>query len=113
MALKRDAITLLAAAAAASIAFAPLAAAEPVWPVAGAESAADTISDLEDQGYIVQINWANGYSNVPLEKCRVDAIHNPDRSAEPLPPENTTVYVDVNCPHDDDWNRFGIGIGIG
>ncbi|HKP43377.1 hypothetical protein [Mycobacterium sp.] len=99
-------------AAAVSIAVAPPVAAEPVWPVAGAESAAATIADLEAQGYDVQINWVSGVSNVDLTECKVLAIHNPDNS-----PGNegmfTTVYVDVSCPNRDDDSWGGIGIGIG
>jgi hypothetical protein len=115
MALKVEYLTLLlVATAAASIAVAPVATADPVWPVAGAESAADTIRDLEDQGYNVAINWVNGYSSGNLSRCSVRAIHNPDRSATSPPPEATTVYVDVDCPHDHDWGgSFGFGIGFG
>lgn len=99
-----------AAAVAASIAGAPVASADPTWPVAGSESAAATIRDLQDQGYNVAINWLNGYSQGPLEECSVGAIYNPDRSGTPTPPENTTVYVDVSCPHD---NRSGAQFGVG
>jgi protein-disulfide isomerase len=98
------------AALAASIAAAPVAAADPTWPVAGAESAAATIRDLQSQGYNVAINWVNGYSEDPLDWCTVSAIYNPDRSGTPVPPENTTVYVDVSCPHND---HSGIGVGVG
>jgi len=105
---------LLAAEADASIVFASAAAADPVWPVAGAEPADRTIQDLEDQGYIVQINWVGGTSNVPLYRCRVTSINNPDRSANSPPPENTTVYVDVQCPNEDhDWNWPGFWFGFG
>jgi hypothetical protein len=100
-------------AAALPLAHGPVAAAEPVWPVAGAESAGATIDDLEAQGYDVQINWVSGVSSVPLSWCKVTAIHNPNHSP---PSENTfaTVYVDVSCPNpDDDWGWGGIGIGIG
>ncbi len=94
----------------------PTCAAEPVWPVAGSESAADTISDLEDQGYSVAINWIAGDRTVPLSRCSVTAIHNPDRSADGVPISSTTVYVDVSCPsdhHDWGWNGgFGIGFGL-
>jgi hypothetical protein len=86
--------------------------AEPVWPVAGAESASATIDDLEAQGYDVQINWVSGLPSVPLYRCKVTAIHNPNH--EP-PTGNTlaTVYVDVSCPNpDDDWGGFGVGIGF-
>jgi hypothetical protein len=104
---------LVAAGAATSIAVGPIAGADPVWPVAGAQSAADTIRDLEDQGYTVAINWTRGHSNVPLSQCTVSAIHNPDRSGG-QPSEFTTVYVDVSCPSDDDdWGGVGFGIGIG
>lgn len=99
-------------AAAASFACAPVAAAEPVWPVAGAESAGATIDDLQAQGYDVQINWVSGVSSVPLSWCKVTAIHNPNHSP---PTENTfaTVYVDVSCPNpDDDWGGVGIGVGF-
>jgi hypothetical protein len=100
-------------AAAVSLANAPAATAEPVWPVAGAESASATIDDLEAQGYDVRINWVSGVSSVPLSWCKVTAIHNPNHSP---PSENTleTVYVDVSCPNpDDDWGWDGVGVGIG
>lgn len=104
----------LVAVGVASIVAAPIAAAEPVWPVAGAESAADTIRDLEDQGYTVAINWVRGYSTEPLSRCSVSAIYNPDRSPDAQPSRATTVYVDVACPHDDtDWGGiFGFGVGF-
>jgi hypothetical protein len=99
-----------AAVAAASIAVSPTANADPAWPVAGAESAADTIRDLQRQGYNVQINWVNGISRGDLSRCSVRAIYNPDRSATSPPPQSTTVYVDVDCIHDND---SGIGVGFG
>jgi len=99
-------------AAAASFACAPVAAAEPVWPFAGAESASATIDDLAAQGYDVQINWVSGSPSVPLNQCKVTAIHNPSHSP---PSDNTftTVYVDVSCPNPDDDYWGGIGVGIG
>jgi hypothetical protein len=98
-------------AAAVPLANAPVAAAEPVWPVAGAESASATIDDLEAQGYDVQINWVSGVSSVPLSRCRVTAIHNPDQCPGS---ENTftTVYVDVSCPNEPDCGWGGIGVRI-
>jgi hypothetical protein len=54
----------------------------------------------------------SGISSVPLQWCKVTAIHNPNHSP---PSENTfaTVYVDVSCPNpDDDWGGVGIGIGF-
>ena len=83
--------------AAVSALVAPIAAADPVWPVAGAEPADATLRDLAAQGYNVQINWVGGYSNVSLSECKVTAIHNPDgtpTSQNPL----ATVYVDISCP---------------
>ena len=104
----------LVAVGVAAFAAAPIAGAEPVRPVAGAESAADTIRDLEDQGYTVAINWVGGYSTEPLSRCSVSAIHNPDRSPDTQPSKATTVYVDVVCPHHDtDWGGiFGFGVGF-
>ena len=100
-------------AAAAPLAFPPVATADPVWPVAGAESASATIDDLEAQGYDVQINWVSGLPSVPLYRCKVTAIHNPNHE----PPTGTTletVYVDVSCPNpdNDDWGGIGVGIGF-
>jgi hypothetical protein len=98
---------------AAAVAYAPVATAEPVWPVAGAEDARATIDDLQAQGYDVQINWVSGIPMVPLYRCKVTGINNPNHSP---PSENTfaTVYVDVSCPNpDDDWGGVGIGVGVG
>jgi len=107
---KAFALLLVAAGGATLIATAPIAAADPVWPVAGAESAADTVRDLQGQGYNVSINWVNGHQGSDLSRCDVSAIYNPDRSADSPPPQSTTVYVDVQCPHDD---RGGAGISFG
>ena len=49
----RAAAGLLAAAV--FVAYTPVATAEPVWPVTGAESASATADDLEAQGYDVQM----------------------------------------------------------
>jgi hypothetical protein len=109
------ALKLLAAgltAAAALLAYPPVAAAEPVWPVAGAEDARATVDDLQAQGYDVAINWVSGVPSVPLQRCRVTAIHNPNH--EPPTGETlSTVYVDVSCPNPDDDYWGGVGVGIG
>jgi hypothetical protein len=112
MSLKSGLLAAGLLAAALPLAHVPVAAAEPVWPVAGAESAAATIDDLEAQGYDVQINWVSGVSSVSLSRCKVTAIHNPNHSP---PSENTlaTVYVDVSCPNEPDWDWGGFGVGIG
>jgi hypothetical protein len=103
-------VKLLAAGMLVALAHAPVAAAEPVWPIAGAEDASATVDDLEAQGYDVQINWVSGLPSVPLYRCKVTAIHNPNHS----PPSDgtfATVYVDVSCPNpDDDWDWGGIGV---
>ena len=104
---------LLAVGAAASIAVAPVAVAEPVDPVAGSESARAVIDELRDQGYNVEINWVSGVSSMPLSRCAVTGINNPDHSAGP-PTTFTTVYVDVSCPnHEDGGLVLGGGVGIG
>ncbi|SHS43888.1 Uncharacterised protein [Mycobacteroides abscessus subsp. abscessus] len=79
-----------------SLAIPAFAAAAPALPVGG-ESPSQTISDLEDQGYDVQINYVMGNSNTPLDMCRVLAVHNPNRSGKPVD-SFTTVYVDISCP---------------
>ena len=71
---------MLGAALAAAVACPPVAAAEPVWPVAGAEDAQATIDDLQAQGYDTQINWVSGLPSVQLYRCKVTAIHNPNHS---------------------------------
>ena len=112
--MQRRSIALLvhSAGAAAMLALAPTAAADPLWPSAGDQSASATIEDLEAQGYNVQINWVNGGSIQPLSQCSVPAIHNPNRSGEP-PATFTTVYVDVSCPDYSDDSGFGFGFGLG
>ncbi|MFG1932199.1 hypothetical protein ACGFK1_16365 [Mycobacterium sp. NPDC048908] len=97
----------------AAVGAAPIANADPVWPVAGAQDASATIDDLQSQGYDVAINWVSGTPSVPLNRCKVTAIHNPNHAP---PTENTwaVVYVDVSCPNpnDDYWGGFGVGIGF-
>jgi hypothetical protein len=54
----------------------------------------------------VQLNLTNGYRDVPLSECSVPGVHGlsgTDSAGKPLTPaEVGTVYVDVNCPEDDD-----------
>jgi hypothetical protein len=104
-------ISVLGAAAAALMA-APGVAAEPLMPAQDGASAADTIADLQDQGYDVQINWVRGVSSDPLSECWTTAVHNPNRLGGP-PTGFTTVYVDVACPDHDDDSGFGFGGGLG
>jgi hypothetical protein len=69
-------------------------------------SAADAIDQLEDQGYRVQLNLTNGYPYVPLSECKVLGVHGlsgTNWAGQPLTPaEAGNVYVDVNCPDDDE-----------
>ena len=105
--------TSLVIVAAAWLAAAPIAGADPVEPQAGNESARDVIDDLRGQGYNVEINWVSGVSSVPLSLCSVTGVNNPDDSSAP-PTTFTTVYVDVSCPnHEDSGFRLDGGIGIG
>jgi hypothetical protein len=93
--------------AAASIAAVPMAAADPT---AGNQSAAAIIKDLEAKGYTVEIN---GSITAPLERCFVNAIHNPQLSGVRAD-QPTTVYVDVSCPPElDPEVGFGFGLGLG
>ncbi|MBV8966566.1 MAG: hypothetical protein JO191_10370 [Mycobacteriaceae bacterium] len=82
----------------AALVTAPTAAADPVWPVGGAEPADATISDLQEQGYTVQVNWVSGYPTVPLSECWVDDIHNPNGTTPPGENTLAIVYVDIGCP---------------
>jgi hypothetical protein len=89
--------SLICAAAAASIAAAPIASAdEPIFPTAGSESASATVMDLESQGFDVVVNFLQGHPNVPLSECRVNGINNPSHM---VPAALSTVYVDVVCPN--------------
>ncbi len=82
-------------------------------PTASASGADAAIADLQAEGYVVQINWINGFDTKALSLCTVTNVNNPDRSGAP-PKPGDTVYVDVRCPnHDyDDGGSFGIGIGF-
>ncbi|MDF2848448.1 MAG: hypothetical protein K0R97_2430 [Oerskovia sp.] len=84
-------------------------------PSASASGADAIIADLQSQGYLVQINWINGYDTKPLSQCTVTGINNPDHSGAPMK-VGDNVYVDVRCPnHWDDGGSFtgGVGIGLG
>lgn len=69
-------------------------------------SASDAITQLKAEGYDVQLNLTNGYPFVPLSECKVLGVHGlsgTDSAGKPLTPaEVGTVYVDVNCPDDDE-----------
>ena len=50
----------------------------------GVGSAADTVKELQADGYTVGIN---GAATTPLSECAVTGVH-----------PGTTVYVDIACP---------------
>ena len=75
--------------AAALIAVAPIAAADPALPIPGAEDASQTIADLQSRGYNIQINWVNGYPPVGLSQCWVNTINLTDAP---------TAWLDIECP---------------
>lgn len=69
-------------------------------PTPGGQPADQTIQELSGEGYTVAVNWVGGASSLPLSRCRVNAIHNPNRGVPALPNSSVTVYVDVQCPDD-------------
>ena len=86
MSLKQRHFTALLIAVAA-IAVAPIAAAYP-------GSASATVTDLQNEGYIVHINWVNGRTQ-QLDDCWVTGVNIPGDTPE----SRTTAYVDVSCPN--------------
>src|SRR5262245_25273381 len=83
--------------AAAAVVLAPVAAADLVYPTAGSESVAATVTDLKAQGFNVVVNYLEGTPNVPLYECQVNQINNP--SAPTADPSTVTVSVNVTCPN--------------
>jgi len=65
----------------------------------GGTSAADTVKNLQSQGYSVQLN---GTATGPLAQCTVTGVHglsNTDAAGNRVDPTQfTTVYVDISCP---------------
>lgn len=78
-----------------SLTLAPLAAAD-VYDTGG--SAADVINNLQAEGYLVHINWTNGFDVKPLDVCWVTGVNNPG-NFKPGGTVAATVYVDVQCPN--------------
>ena len=65
-------------------------------PLARAHGADAVVADLQAEGYIVHINWTNGFNTQQLSECSVVRVNNPDSSnAGPMP--GATVDVDVTC----------------
>ncbi|WP_163806560.1 hypothetical protein [Mycolicibacterium anyangense] len=57
-------------------------------------SAADVVSELQGQGYDVQLN---GQLSGGLARCTVTGVHPTLRG----PMQPGTAYVDIDCPGDD------------
>lgn len=67
-------------------------------PLARASGADEVVADLQSEGYIVNINWLNGFNTQQLSDCTVVGVNNPSSShTGPVPGD--TVYVDVTCPN--------------
>ncbi len=90
-------VGLAALMAAMALGGAPLAASDPT---PGSQTADLIINELSADGYTVSINWVSGLSSLPLNRCQVNGIHNPNRGVPALPKTSVTVYVDVACPDD-------------
>jgi hypothetical protein len=76
--------------AAAALGLAGAAAAAP----SGGSNAADTVKNLQAQGYNVQLN---GSVTSTLSQCIVTGVHGD--SVGPIDPTQlTVVYVDISCP---------------
>ncbi len=88
--------------AAATLALAGAATAAPL----GGQDALDAVNQLRAQGYSVAVHVTNGPREVPLAECTVldvSGLNGTNSEGKPLTPAETgTVYVDANCPEDDD-----------
>jgi hypothetical protein len=88
--------------AAAAVGFAGVATAAPL----GEQNARDAVNQLRAQGYSVSVQVTNGPRDVPLSECSVldvSGLNGTDSAGKPLTPaEAGTVYVDANCPEDND-----------
>ncbi|OKH83244.1 hypothetical protein EB75_09635 [Mycobacterium sp. ST-F2] len=90
------ALAAAAGALATSVTLAPLATADLLLNTGG--SAADVVNNLQAAGYLVYINWTNGFDVKPLSVCWVTNVNNPG-NIKPGGPVAATVYVDVQCPN--------------
>ncbi|TDZ78551.1 hypothetical protein DE4585_04388 [Mycobacteroides salmoniphilum] len=80
------AVAALGAMAVASFAFSAQASAS----AGGGSSAADTVNQLQAQGYTVQLN---GIADAPLSQCVVTGVEGLSGATA-----FSTVYVDISCP---------------
>lgn len=60
-------------------------------------NAGDTVTNLQKQGYSVQLN---GSVSAPLSQCTVTDVHGVSAppAGQSSAMSSTTVYVDVSCP---------------
>jgi hypothetical protein len=88
--------------AAATLGLAGVATAAPL----GGQDALDAVNQLRGQGYSVSVQVTNGPRDVPLSECSVldvSGLNGTNSEGKPLTPAQAgTVYVDANCPDDDD-----------
>jgi hypothetical protein len=88
--------------AAATVGFAGVATAAPL----GGQDALSALDQLRGEGYSVAVHVTNGPRDVPLSECTVldvSGLNGTDSAGKPLTPaEAGTVYVDANCPEDND-----------
>jgi hypothetical protein len=61
------------------------------------ESASAVIEELQEQGYVVDVNGVPSGNTALLTTCTVTSINNPG-TATPNQTGTTTVSVDVACP---------------
>jgi hypothetical protein len=61
------------------------------------ESASAVIEELQEQGYVVDVNGVPSGNTALLTTCTVTAIHNPG-DTPPSQTGTTTISVDVGCP---------------
>ncbi|RDH80096.1 hypothetical protein DVS77_03635 [Mycolicibacterium moriokaense] len=87
----------LATLTAAALAVPALVMAGPAAAFPNAGTAEDTVTDLESEGYKVELNGST--NNVALSRCQVTGMHPtlPD-SATLAEKQSTTVFVDIACP---------------
>lgn len=61
------------------------------------ESASAVIQELQEQGYVVNVNGVPSGNTALLTTCKVTAIHDSDGTS-PDPTPTTPIFVDVACP---------------
>jgi hypothetical protein len=66
-------------------------------PDIDSESAAAVIQELQEQGYVVNVNGVPSGNTSLLTTCSVTTIDNPGDAA-PSPAGTTAISVDVACP---------------